>query len=503
MNVKSYEKKEKNVAELTVTVSAEEFDNAVNTAYKRSKNQIAVPGFRKGKAPRKIIENMYGASIFYNDAIEIIHPDAFRYGVEDQKLVPVGMPSIIDIDFADDKSVSITYSITLYPEVTLGEYKGLSAIKPSAEVTDKDLDNEIEMVRKRNARMETVDRASKNGDMVVIDFEGFIDGKAFDGGKGENYDLFLGSHKFIPGFEEQIEGMAAGEERDINLVFPDDYTEEFAGKPVVFKVKVHEVKESVLPELDDEFAKDVSEFDTLEEYRNSLREEVGAKKENEAEKMFEDALMDQVISNMDCDVPDVMIDEQTSTAINNFSNSLATYGMNLEMYYNTMGINEEQFRESMRPSSEKHLKISLALEKIAEVENIEATDEEKEEEYKKMAEKYGVEVDKAKQGIDEKMIVHEIKLRKAAELVCNSATELPEPPKEAAKEEKEEEKPVKKTAAKKNAVKSTDDAEKPATKKTTTKKTTTKKTATTEKEKPVQKKTTKKAETEETDKKAD
>ena len=422
MNVKSFEKKEKNTAELTVVISPEEFDKAVDAAYKKNKGKISIPGFRKGKAPRKIIENMYGANLFFEDAIEIIHPDAYRFGVENEKLNPVGMPTVTDIDIAEDKTVTVTYSLALYPEVVLGEYKGLSAEKYDETVTDDDINNELEAVRNRNARMVTVERVAKLGDTAMISFEGFIDGVPFAGGQNDNYPLVIGSRKFIPGFEDGVIGLSAGDEKDLDLVFPEEYADEFAGKAVVFKIKVLEVKESQPPELDDEFAKDVSEFDTLEEYKNSLKDTVAENKKKEVEKAFEDALLTQVIENMECEVPDMMIEDQIDSAIQNFNYSLSTYGMDIEMYFETMNITMETFRENMRPSSEKQLKISLALEKIAETENIEPTEEEIDEGYKKLADKYGMEMDAAKSSINPAVVLNELKAYKASQLVIDSAT---------------------------------------------------------------------------------
>lgn len=433
MNVKNFEKKEKNVGELTVEISTAEFDEAVNSAYKKNKNKISIPGFRKGKAPRKIIENMYGISVFYDDAMDILYPQAYGFGVEQEKLATVGKPTVLDVDMSDGNEVTVKYLVSLYPEVTMGEYKGLSAKKSDIQVTEQEIDDEILNTRKRNARIQTVDRASKDGDTVVIDFEGFIDGVPFEGGKGEGHNLVLGSSKFIPGFEEQIEGMAPGDEREINLVFPEDYTDEFAGKPVMFKIKVHEVMESILPEMDDEFAKDVSEFDTMDEYKNSIKEKISLTKKTEADKAFEDNVMTKVVENMECDIPEVMINEHVDGAIQNFNYNLAQQGMDVDMYLSMMNVSMDAFRENMRPSAERQLKIGLALEKIAELEKIEPSEEDMEEGYRKMAERYGVELDVAKDALNSDAIAREIKLMKASELVCNSAIEDNEEKKPAAK----------------------------------------------------------------------
>ena len=492
MNVKSFEKKEKSTGELTVEISAEEFDAAVNEAYKKNRNQIAVPGFRKGKAPRKIIENMYGASIFFDDALDILYPQAYGFAVEQEKLSTIGQPAVLDVDFGEDKTVVVKYSVSLYPEVALGDYLGVHAEKPEAQITDEEIDDEITSVRRRNARIQTADKAAEKGDTVVIDYEGFIEGVPFEGGKAEGTNLILGSDQFIPGFEEKIEGMAAGDEQEIDLVFPNDYTDEFAGKPVMFKVKVVEVKESILPELDDEFAKDVSEFDTLEEYKNSVQEKLAEKKTSEAERAYEDNIMTKVIENMECELPEVMISEQIDSAIQNFNYNLSRQGMDVDMYLKMMHVTMDTFRENMRPSAEKQLKIGLSLENIAELEKIEATEEEIEEGYKKMAERYGVELEAAKDALNVDVIVREVKLRKASELVCDSA--VAEKP-EAKAEEKKESKPKAKSGAKVKAS-AKDEAEAKTEKKTTKKaadtKTTAKKTTTTKKT-PAAKKTAKTA----------
>ena len=451
MNVTSYEKKEKNIGELTVEVTAAEFDEAVNSAYKKNKGKISVPGFRKGKAPRKIIENMYGASIFYEDAIDILFPTAFAFGVEQEKLKTVGRPSVLDVNIGDDKSATIKYSIALYPEVTIGEYKGIAANRADDTVTDEEIDGEINTVRQRNARIQTVDRSSIDGDTVVIDYEGFIEGAPFEGGKSEGYSLVLGSQKFIPGFEEQIVGMSAGDDREINLVFPDEYTEEFAGKPVTFKIKAHEVKENILPEADDEFAKDVSEFDTLADYRADVKAKLEEKKKKDNDRAFEDDVMTKVVDTLVCDIPEVMVQEQIDTALQNFNYNLSKNGLDIDMYLEMMHITLDMFKQSMRPSAEKQLKIGLALEKIAELENITPTEEEMDEGYKMMATRYGVDEKTAKEALAVDVIEREMKLKKAADLVLDSVT--------ADTSEAQPEEKTAKKAAKKSSKKSAEGAE--------------------------------------------
>ena len=423
LNVTTCEKKDGKTAELAVVMTAEEFDKALNEAYRKNKNQIAVPGFRKGKAPRKIIEAMYGASVFHNDALDIILPSVCNYGISESELRTVGYPKILDVNFGDDKSATVQYSVELYPEITVENYKSLSAVKPAISVEESNIDSEVAAVQLRNARIQTAERPAINGDTTVIDFEGFIDGSPFEGGKGEDYELVLGSNSFIPGFEAKINGMTVGEERDLDLEFPNDYHQkELAGKSVVFKVKLKEVKEKILPELDDEFAKDVSEFDTMAEYRQSIREKLTATRTEESEKAFEDAVLAKLGDSVECDVPEAMIEEFVDNQMEGLKRQLAQYGMEIDMYLNMMGTNAEGFRSNMRPNAVNQIKISLALEKIAEMEKLEPTEEELETYYSDMAAKYGVEVSVAKESIPTESVKHELNMHAAAKLVCNSAT---------------------------------------------------------------------------------
>ncbi len=434
MNVTTCEKKDNKIAELTVSVTKEEFDKALNEAYKKNKGQISVPGFRKGKAPRKIIENMYGASVFYNDALDIILPTVCGQGISESQLRTVGYPKILDVNFGDDKSLTVKYSVELYPEVTVGQYKGLSAVKPAAVVEESNIDSEIAAVQLRNARIQTASRPAINGDTAIIDFEGFVDGVAFEGGKGEDYELVLGSNSFIPGFEAKINGMTVDEERDLDLVFPADYKEDLAGKPVVFKVKLKEVKEKILPELDDEFAKDVSEFDSMAEYRASIKQKLTETKQQESEKAFEDAVLSQLADNIDCEIPDAMIEEFIDNQMENFKQQLTSYGMELDTYLNMMGANVENFRENMRPNAIKQIKTTLALEKIAVLEGLEPTEEEIEAYYAEMAVKYKVELKVVKDSIPIESLKRELNFRTTSKLVCDSAI-AEEPAAESAEEE--------------------------------------------------------------------
>lgn len=471
MNVKSCEKKEKNISELTVVVTAEEFDSALNEAYKKSRSQISVPGFRKGKAPRKIIENMYGASVFYNDALDIILPGVCSFGITEEKLRTVGYPQLVDVSFEDDKSAVVIYTVSLYPEITIGEYKGVEAVKQKAVVEDAAIDSEIEGVRLRNARIQEATRPAINGDTTIIDFDGYLDGVPFDGGHGEDYELVLGSNSFIPGFEAQMQGMRVDEERDLNLTFPAEYqAKELAGKDVVFHVKLKELKEKVLPDLDDEFVKDVSEFDTVAEYKESIRTRLLAEKEKEVANAFETAVVAKIIETMEGDVPDAMIEEYMDSSMQSFSQQLSQYGMELPMYVNMMGTTMDAFRESTRPSAVQSVNTMLVLEKVAELEKIEATDEEVEANYAELAERYGVEADVVKSSFEREAIERDIKLKKASAIVTEAAVavDAPEETKEEAKAPKAKAAPKTKKAAADKA----DSAEAAPTKKPAAKKTT-------------------------------
>ena len=423
MNVKSCEKKEKSTYGLVVEVAPEEFENAIDQAYKKNTHQIAVPGCRKGKAPRKIVENMYGANIFYEDAMDALLPAVFAHGTVESKLNTVGYPTLDNIDIAEDKTVTVTFTVAVYPEVTIGEYKGIHAVKPAVEVTASDIDTEVEKVRYQNARIETVtNRPVINGDTVNLNYAGTLDGVAFEGGTAENYELKIGSNSFIPGFEEKMQGMMTGEERDLELTFPTEYhAKELAGKDVVFHVKVNEIKSQVLPEADDEFAKDVSEFDTMAEYRESLGEKIRTSKEEAATAEFETNVMDKLVESVEGDIPDALVDQYVQNQVENMRNSLAQYGMELDMYLKMMNTNLESFMASMRPNAEKNAKSMLALEKIVEAENFEVTEEDVAAGYKEMADRYGMSEEDIRAQITEDMLKQDIKIRRANRLVMDSA----------------------------------------------------------------------------------
>lgn len=429
LNIKSCEKKENNTAELLVEVDAEEFDSAIEEAFRKNRNRISVPGFRKGKASRKMIERVYGASIFHSDAFEVLAPDVADYAVKESDLKIVGYPQVSDVDIDEEAGgVAFTIIASLYPEFTLQEYKGLTAPKASVEATDGEIDKEIATVQQQNARIEKVNRAAENGDVAIIDFEGFVEGESFEGGKDENYELELGSGSFIPGFEDGMIGMSAGDTRDIDLTFPENYAEHLAGKDVVFKVKLHELKEKQLPDLDDEFAKDVSEFDTFIEYRESIKQKILLKKQADADAAFEDALMDKIVEAMDVQLPDVMVEEQMDVSMQSFARQASAYGMDPSTYLQLMNTTPAAFRENMRASSEKQVKAMLALERIAELEGVEVNADDIEDEYKEAAARFGMEVEKLKENVEETRISTDIRLRRAAKIIADNAIATEEEP---------------------------------------------------------------------------
>ena len=420
MNVKNVEK-EQGSAKVVVEISKEEFQTALDKAYAKIRKDIMIPGFRKGKAPRKFVEKMYGAQVFYEDAVNEIFPEIYKAAITDQQIKAVGQPSVADMQTPEDGSVVLTVSTELYPEVTLGEYKGIEVPKREVKVEDSEVDAELSRMAERNARIETVDRAAQMGDTVVIDFEGFEGGKPFQGGKAEDYSLTLGSGSFIPGFEEALVGAVAGEERDVNVTFPENYAKELAGKPAVFKCKVHEVKESIKPELDDEFAKDVSEFDTLDALKNDIRERFTKSREEQNERAFESSAVQLAAANMTCNVPACMIDEQVDHQIEQFAYQLQSQGMKMEDYTKMIGGDLSSLRQSMRPMAEQTVRSDILLSEIARAENLEVTDEEVEEELKKLAEQYQMELDKVKAAVDTAAVKSDLMGKKAAKIITDNA----------------------------------------------------------------------------------
>ena len=420
MNVKSVEK-ENGKAKVVVEIDKPEFEQALNKAYAKCRKDIMLPGFRKGKAPRKMVESMYGATVFYEDAVNEIFPEIYTTAIVDQQLKAVGSPSVSNMDTPDEGGVVLTIETELYPEVTLGQYKGIEVPKREVKVEDSEVDAELSRMAERNARIETVDRAAQMGDTVVIDFEGFEGGKPFQGGKAEDYSLTLGSGSFIPGFEEALVGAIAGEERDVNVTFPENYAKELAGKPAVFKCKVHEVKESIKPELDDEFAKDVSEFDTLDALKNDIRERFTKSREEQNERAFESSAVQLAAANMTCNVPACMIDEQVDHQIEQFAYQLQSQGMKMEDYTKMIGGDLSSLRQSMRPMAEQTVRSDILLSEIARAENLEVTDEEVEKELKKLAEQYQMELDKVKAAVDTAAVKSDLMGKKAAKIITDNA----------------------------------------------------------------------------------
>lgn len=423
------EKLEKNMAKLTIEASAEDFEKAVEAAYVKNKSKISVPGFRKGKVPRAMIEKMYGAEIFYEDAVNALIPQAYEKELSEQKdLEIVSQPKIEVVQAEKGKSFIFTAEVALKPEIELGKYKGVKIDKIDSEVTEEEINAEIDRERESNARTVSVeDRAVKDKDMTIIDFEGFVDGVAFEGGKGENYPLTIGSGAFIPGFEEQLIGAKLNEETEVNVTFPDEYqAEELAGKAAMFKVTVKEIKEKELPELDDEFASEVSEFDTLAEYKEDVKKKLTERKEAEAKRQKEDAVIEAIINDSNMEIPDAMVDTQTRQMAQDYANRLQQQGLSLEQYFQFTGLTMEKFLEQMKPNALKRIQSRLVLEAVVKAESIVASEEEYEEELKKMAEMYQMEADKLKEMIGEyekEQISEDIAIQKAVEFVVKEAKE--------------------------------------------------------------------------------
>lgn len=423
MALKSSNKIDTNTYEIEVTVTPEVFADACKSAYMKQRKSIQIPGFRKGKATQGMIEKVYGEGAFYEDALEIVYPQAVTDAINEAGLRTVDQPYDLEVPvMSKAEGVEMKMKVTVYPEVKLGEYKGLKAKMLPVEATDEDVDKELENMRDRNSRLVTVDdREAQMGDTVELDFEGFVDGTAFDGGKGENYPLELGSGSFIPGFEEQVAGHKTEEEFDVNVTFPEEYAAELAGKDAVFKCKIHEIKMKEMPELDDEFAKDVSEFDTLDELKADIKKQISDKKESEAKTDFENQLMEQVVENMECEIPECMFEHRTDDMIQDYSYRLKMQGIDLDTYLSYLGQDKDAFKASFRTGAENQVKTSIALEAIVEAENIEATDEDIEEEIKKLAEQYQMEAEQIKNAVPQDQIASDIKTRKALDLVVDSA----------------------------------------------------------------------------------
>lgn len=445
MSVKSCEKIEKSQVALTVEVEAQEFEAALEKAYRKMRGKINVPGFRPGKAPRKIIEGMYGVEVFFDEAINIAFPEAYEAAVKEKELNVVGYPSVELVGECTRQGFTFKAVAPVYPEVTLGQYKGLSAPKEEVQVTAEDVDRRLQSLADRNTRLVSVEREAKEGDTAVIDFEGFLDGKPFDGGKGTNHSLELGSNSFVPGFEEQVAGMKAGDEKDIDITFPEDYHAELAGKAVVFKVKCHEVKEKDVPVLDDEFAKDVSEFDTLDELKADLEKQIAEEREKDAQRGFEDALMEQVAQGITAEIPDAMVEGQSRQFLENFRTQIAQQGIPYDQYLQMTGLQESKLLEDAKEPALRQVKMDLAVMAIIKAENIEASDEDVEEEYKKLAEQFGMDLEMVKKYIQADQVKDQICSRRAVDVVVESATATK--PEEKPAEEAGEEKPAEEPAA--------------------------------------------------------
>ena len=422
MSLVSSKKVETNKYELEVNVNAETFKDGIQKAYLKNVSKINVDGFRKGKAPRSIIEARYGKDFFYEEAVNLIYPDAYADAVKESGIEPVAHPEV-EITSIDENGFSFKAIVIVKPEVEVTSYKGLKATKKSVTVTVSNINEELEKMRERNGRMVSVeDRAAANGDNTLIDFEGFTDGVAFEGGKGENYPLTLGSNQFIPGFEDQIVGHNIGEEFDVNVTFPAEYqAKELAGKPAVFKVKINEIRTRELPELDDEFAKDVSDFDTLDELKADIKAKLKEAKEKEATNDIENQLIDEVIKNMKADIPEVMYDNAVEGMVNDFAQRLQSQGMQLELYLQSMGMDINTFKKQFEEQAQKQVKIRLALEKIVELENITPTDEEIEAEFDKMADAYKMSKEQIKAIIPVEEFKKDVAVNKAIDLVKDSA----------------------------------------------------------------------------------
>ena len=434
MNVKSIEKNG-NQATIVVEIDKELMESGVNAAYMKARKNIMIPGFRKGKAPRRMIESMYGAHVFYEDGLEEIFPQVYEYAVVGQDVKAIGRPSLTDMQISDDNIVTITLTTETYPEVTLGDYKGLEVEKEEASVSDEQVQAELDRMAQNVASTETVERAAEMGDTANIDFEGFDNGVPFDGGKGDNFDLKLGSNSFVPGFEEQIVGMSAGEEKDIDITFPEDYHAELAGKAVVFHVKVNKVTVTNVPAQDDEFAKDVSEFETLEELKADIRAKALAEAEKRIQSAFEQACVDKAAENTTVEMPNALIEAELNNQMERFGYQLQMSGYSMDAYAKMMGGDLNTMRNAFRPAAEKQAKANVTLTKIIEVEGIAASEDEITAEYEELAKQYSMELDKIKEMVPADEIKASLETRKAVKVIVDSAVAVA--PKKQEAEEKE------------------------------------------------------------------
>ena len=420
MQVKNIEKKG-NQATVVVEIDHELMESGVNKAYMKARKNIMVPGFRKGKAPRKMIEALYGAHVFYEDGLEEIFGEVYDFAIAKQDFKAIGRPSLTDMQIADDNTVTLTLTTDVYPEVTLGQYKGVEVEKGEATVTDAQIQAELDNMAQNVASTENVDRAAEMGDTANIDFEGFDNGVPFEGGKGENFDLKLGSGSFVPGFEEQIVGMNVGEEKDIDITFPEDYHKELAGKAVVFHVKLNKLTVTIVPQQDDEFAKDVSEFDTLDALKADIQAKALEKAQKQIDSAFENAAVEKAAENTTVDMPNALIEKELDVQMERFGYQLQMSGYSMEQYAKMMGGDLKTMRDAFRPTAEKQAKISVTLEKIAEVENLTVSDEEIEEEFQSMAKQYEMEAAKIKEMVPVDELTESLKTRKAVKIIVDNA----------------------------------------------------------------------------------
>ena len=423
------EKLEHNMAKLTITVPAETFNKAITQAYKKMKNQISIPGFRKGKVPQAMVEKMYGAGMFYEDAANIVIPEEYDKALAEVKDIKITSQPAIDVtQMEKGKDFIFTAEVATKPEVTLGQYKGIEVPENKVEVTDEEIEAELKKVQEQNAREITVDRPAENGDTVVIDFEGSVDGEVFEGGTAENHPLVLGSGSFIPGFEDQLVGATADSDVEVNVTFPEDYqAKDLAGKAAVFKVKVHEIKKKELPEINDEFAQDVSEFDTLDEYKEDVKKGIAEQKEKAVRQEKQEKIIRQIVENAEMDIPDAMLNTQVRQMLDDFSRRMQSQGLTMEQYFQFTGMTLDKMQEEMKPQALKRIQTRLVLEKIAEVENIQPTEEEVEEEFKKMADAYKMEVEKIKELLGDRELEQmkkDMAVQKAVTLVADAAKEV-------------------------------------------------------------------------------
>ena len=437
MSVKSCEKLEKSKVALTIEVGAEEFEAAVNKAYLKMRGKMSIPGFRPGKAPRKIIEGMYGADVFYEEAVNIVLPQAYEAAVKEQELDVVGYPEV-DLENCGKEGVTFKCTVAVYPEVKLGQYKGLEAPKAEVKVMAADVNARLKEMADRNSRLVSVERAVKKGDTANIDFEGFDNGVSFDGGKGENFDLEIGSGSFVPGFEDQLIGMKAGQEKEIDITFPENYTPELAGKPVVFKVKINEVKAKEVPAIDDEFAKDVSEFDTLKELKADMKKKMTEERKIAAQQAFEDALMKKVADGIEADIPEDMVKAQAERMLEGFKQQLASQGIPFEQYLQMTGMTNETFLAQAHQPALDQVRMDLAVEAIVKAEGLEASDEDVENEMKNIAEKYGMDPESVKKYLPADQVKEQVIREKVIKVVADAGVAVAPVEEEKKEEEKAE-----------------------------------------------------------------